>query len=425
MDSGGGAAQLAFNLLQASIAAGHTASLAVGSKNTANEHVVKIDDSAATSLWPRVCTTLLPHSDRGNRLARVLGRPVSSARILCGHEDFGFRSTWHLLEKLPQPPDILHLHNLHGGYFDLRALPWLSRQVATVITLHDAWMVSGHCAHSFECDRWRLGCGHCPDLSQYPAVRRDATAYNWRRKQGIYSKSQLHVVAPSRWLMAKAKESILEMGMVSARVIPHGVDLSVFRTGDREQARSDLGLPLDAAVLLFAAKGIRNNAAKDFLTMRRAFEIVSGRYRHKSLLFIALGEAAPAERIGHGELRFVQHTRDRALLSKFYQAADLYVHAAKAEVWGLSLTEAMACGLPVVASNVGGIPDQVTEGETGFLVEVADADRFAERIGRLLDNQLLRQRMGRCAAHHAHAEFGLSKMADNYLRLYRSILAKG
>src|SRR5262245_59012697 len=119
-----------------------------------------------------------------------IGQPHRWLQIRCGYEDFNFPASWHLLDLPPERPDILHCHNLHGSYFDLRALPWLSQQVPVVLTLHDAWLLSGHCAHSFDCQRWQTGCGQCPDLAIPPAIRRDATAYNWRRKRDVYTKSR-------------------------------------------------------------------------------------------------------------------------------------------------------------------------------------------------------------------------------------------
>ena len=423
MDQGGGAAQLAFNLFEGCLAAGHQAWLAVGRKARDDARIYAIPNDAYRHHWARFCQrTIRPAA--GNRLARLCGRPWSSARVLLGHEDFDFPGTWHLLADAPEKPDLIHLHNLHGSFFDLRALPWLSRQVPTVVNLHDAWMVSGHCSHGFACDRWRIGCGACPDLSIYPPVPRDATAFNWRRKQKIYAQSRLHVVAPARWLMQKARDSMLAPAIVSSRIIHHGIDLSVFRPGDRTQARLELGLPQDATILLFAAQGIRNNPAKDYLVMRGAFERLSARAGTQKLLFIALGETAPSERIGASELWFFPHSSNRRTVANFYLAADIYVHGAKAEAWGLSITEAMACGLPVVASDVGGIPDQVVEGQSGFLVPVGDAGCMAGRMELLVHHRSRREDMGRWACSRAHAEFGVSRMTANYLNFYESVLAR-
>src|SRR5262249_33071397 len=122
-----------------------------------------------------------------------------------GLEDFNYPATRALFRTPPDRPDIIHCHNLHGSYFDLQLLPPLSQAFPVVLTLHDAWLLSGHCALSFDCNRWQTGCGECPDLSIYPAIKRDSTAYNWRRKRDILARSRLYVATPSRWLMDRVK----------------------------------------------------------------------------------------------------------------------------------------------------------------------------------------------------------------------------
>lgn len=156
--------------------------------------------------------------------------------------------------------------------------------------------------------------------------------------------------------------------------------------------------------------------------MRRAFETLGSSSGRQGLLFLAVGDDGPAEKIGGNELRFIPHSSDRARLAKYFQAADVYVHGAKAEAWGLTITEAMACGLPVVASDVGGISDQVAEGQSGFLVPVGGTDLMAARIEMLVADHGLRESMARWAQERAHAEFGLDHMTQNYLRLYESVL---
>ncbi len=422
-DQGGGAAQLAFDLFEGCNAAGHSAWLCVREKTRADKRVFAIGNEEARHNWAKLCKQVVSRMGGGNRLARAVGCPWSSARVLLGHEDFDFPGTWHLLKDAPDPPDLIHLHNLHGSYFDLRALPWLSRQIPTVVTLHDAWMTSGHCSHSFACERWSTGCGECPDLTIYPAVRRDATAYNWRRKQEIYAQSRLHFALPCRWMMDKLNHSMVAPAIASARIIHHGIDLSVFQPGDRMQARQALGLPEDAVILMFASKGIRTNVAKDYVTLRATLEKLGAYHENARLIFLAVGEEGATETIGRAQLRFVPHIADRKTLAEYYRAADIYVHAARAEQWGLSITEAMACGLPVVASDVGGIPDQVAEGQCGFLVPVGDAEGMAERVSRLLKDKSLRETMGQQACQRAQTEFGIPNMTANYLNYYAAVMA--
>jgi hypothetical protein len=91
--------------------------------------------------------------------------------------------TWELLRRVrADPPDVIHAHNLRGGYFDLRALPELSRVAPLVLTMHDMWLITSHVAHSFECERWRTGCGECPISA--PTSHSRATEYKWTPPSG-------------------------------------------------------------------------------------------------------------------------------------------------------------------------------------------------------------------------------------------------
>ena len=290
------------------------------------------------------------------------------------------------------------------------------------MTLHDAWMFSGHCAHSFECERWETGCGQCPDLTIYPAIKRDATAYNWRRKKEIYSLSRLYIATPSQWLMDKVQRSILAPGIVEARVIHNGVDLSIFHPSDGRAVREALGLPTEARIILFAANGIRRNIWKDYKTMRTAIAQVAEQWNGEEILFLALGEDAPPEYIGKAKVQFVPYQKDPATVAKFYQAADVYIHAARADTFPNTILEALACGTPVVATAVGGIPEQVEDGQTGFLTPPGNAEAMATRILQLLEDDNLRYAFSCQAADTARRRFNLNRQVEDYLTWYGEIL---
>ena len=437
-DQGGGAERIAWELQRAYRLAGHDARLAVAHKRTGDPNVIVLPDARTRNPWARLWWSLHAYllrraGDRyrgsgASQLVRGLAAPAGVFDYLRGVENFHFPGAHHLLDVLPQLPDLIHAHNLHHNYFDLRVLaPW-SRQLPVLLTLHDAWLLSGHCAHSLDCERWRSGCGNCPDLTLYPAVRRDATAANWQRKQAIYRASRLYVATPSRWLMDKVDHSMLRAGIVEARVIANGVDLAVYRPGDRAQARRTLGLPDPARIVLFAANGIRNNRWKDFATLRAAIAGVAAQPGMESLHFLALGEDAPSEQIGAAHICFVPYQRDPAVVADYYRAADLYIHAARADTFPNTVLEALACGLPVVATAVGGIPEQVTPLDhaadpTGMLVPVGEVAAMTTAIARLLNDESLRLHLGHNAAQDATRRFSLDRQADAYLAWYREILA--
>ena len=450
-DIGGGAEKIGWDLFKAYHGLGHNSWLAVGQKKSAESNVLQIPNVVSRSCWYRLwqnvhaklCGLNLKLRGFGiwrlSRFAATVADPSKSANEFMGWENFNYPGTIQLLKLTGKKPDILHCHNLHGNYFDLRMLPWLSRQLPIILTLHDAWLLSGHCAHSFECERWRTGCGHCPDLSIYPAVHRDATAYNWSRKCKIYANSRLRVATPSQWLMEKVTRSMLMPRIVEHRVIPNGVDLSVFKPVDKTVVRAELGIPVDSKVLLFTANGIRENVWKDYQLLRKVIALVAASSRAK-ILFLALGEQAPSEYFCHLELRFIPYQKDAVSVARYYQAADVYIHAAKVDTFPNVVIEALACGTPVVATAVGGIPEQIkplqhsvssvpvvkrmfnaTEA-TGILVAPGDANCMAESVDRLLRDDQLRLQLGQNAVKDARARFSLNIQAKAYLDWYNEIL---
>jgi glycosyltransferase involved in cell wall biosynthesis len=435
-DTEGGAAAIAWNLFTSYRDRGHDSRLIVDRKHSTDLSVYEIPRPIGPKSREQFFhilderLKLLDTHVRGIWRIRHLfnllskGRPEIERNL--GWENFNFPGMQHLIDLVAGESDIVHLHNLHGGYFDLRFLPSLSRQVPTFMTLHDMWLLSGHCAHSLTCERWRTGCGQCPDLELSPAIRRDGTAYNWHRKRSIYRRSQLYVAAPSQWLMNKVSVSMLQQAVVEARVIHNGVDTSVFSPADRQWARGQMNLPLDARILVFvAAHHIKNHPFKDYATLEAALDQVGRENKDcKQLLLIALGQAGPSEIRGNVELRFLPYIHDREEMARIYRSADLYVHAAKADTFPNSILEALACGTPVIATGVGGIPEQIEDGETGIITKPSDPQEMAQAINRLLNDNQLRLSMGKRAAKSVRQRFDLAHQVDQYMNWYQQILEK-
>src|SRR5438132_7405433 len=102
------------------------------------------------------------------------------------------------------------------------------------------------------CALWNTVCGQCPYLSLPPAIRRDATRSNWKRKRDIFRAARIHVATPSRWLMDKVEQSMLAPAIISKKVIPNGVDLNVFHPGNQWEARAQMNLDRDSKIALFS-----------------------------------------------------------------------------------------------------------------------------------------------------------------------------
>jgi len=449
-DRGGGAESSAWNLLEAYTARGHKSWMAVGSKRTDDARVGLLPNQSRRSRWTKIWQKQGARLDsiesrmrgvsRLQSLLRFIGEPRRWLDVERGYEDFHFPGTWELLD-LFGVPDIVHCFNLHGNYFDLRALVWLSQRVPVVVDLRDAWLLSGHCAHSFDCERWKTGCGNCPDLTIYPAIQRDATARNWNRKKQIYHRSRLHAVTPSKWLMDKIPHSILAPALLTSHVIPTGIDLSVFRPVEKSWAKTVLGLPADATVLLFVGNKIRSNIWKDHATMRAAVLAAAQQSRKKSIVFIGLGEASATDRVGNVEFRSLPYQSDVEKVARYYQAADIYLHAARADTFPRAVIEALACGTPVIGTAVGGIPEQIQglkfsdsgtgkigkhapDDATGALVTAGDVAEMAGAVETLIDNDALRLRLGNNAHKDACRRFSLQRQVESYLALYEQLISR-
>jgi len=424
-DAGGGAEGSAWNLFQAYPAHGHQSWLAVGRQRTTNPNVFLIPNQRYHTAWARFwfarSNQLKPYLGKIKGLGRLytglrlLGEPRRIPGWLRGWEDFDYPGTQHLLDLPPVPPNILHCHNLHGGYFDLTRLPGLSQKLPVILNLRDAWLLSGHCAHSLDCQRWRTGCGQCPHLGTYPAVMRDATAFNWQRKQSIFASGRFYITTVSQWLMDKVRASMMQG--VQYRVIPNAINLDIYRPGAKLQARQLLGLPPQAKIVLFTA----HNGFKDYATMKQAVALLQASPA-TPLLFICLGRRDTSAPCGQGRMLYPGFVWQPEQMALYYQAADVYLHAALDEAFGKSVAEAMACAIPVVATAVGGISEQIEHERTGFLTPFRDAPALAHWLQKLLDDAELAAKIGQAATQSAQQRFGLERQVRDFLEWYAEIL---
>lgn len=129
-----------------------------------------------------------------------------------------------------------------------------------------------------------------------------------------------------------------------------------------------------------------------------------------------------ASRLGLSDCCVFAGKVPRRQVADYFAAADIFVHGALIEGSGNVLLEAMASGLPVVCTDAGGPAEYVRDGETGFVVPVANARAMADRIALLLRDPSVRLRLGQQARHHTEAHFGYDRMIDEILDVYRSVL---
>ena len=332
-----------------------------------------------------------------------------------------YASTKRLLNsEVFEQADIVQLHNLHGFYFNYELLPEISKRKPVVWTLHDMWALTGHCAYSYECDRWQTGCFSCPllrgdgrRLVEPRPTLLDRTALQWRKKQDLYQSSKLHVVTPSLWLADQVANSVLGNAL-AIQHIPYGLDLEVYHPVEQGAARKALGIPANAQVILFIAANVRQKR-KGLVYLLDALRQLQ---RSEFFLLTIGGKPLPVEQLSGFRHAHLGQLSDESMLNLAYNAADLFVSPALADNLPLVVMESLASGTPVVCFDVGGLPEMVRHMETGYLARTQDAPDLAAGIRAILDDGALRARMRSNCRAFAVAHYDLEEQARHYVGLY-------
>jgi glycosyltransferase involved in cell wall biosynthesis len=316
--------------------------------------------------------------------------------------------------------DILNFHNLHNDYFNYCAIDNLTSTKPAIYTLHDMWAFTGHCSYSYDCSRWQTGCGQCPYPNIYPEIQQDHTHLEWRLKNWIYSRSNLTIVTPSRWLMQQAQQSMLRD--LPIHHIPYGVDTDIYQPRDRAKCRELLGIEPDQYVLMFGAASLSDKRKGGDLLVQALSNLPASLKPHLLLLMLGQGSAAIADACGIPclNLGYVDSDSIKAIA---FSAADLFLLPTRADNLPLVLQESMACGTPMVSFKIGGVSDLVRPQETGYLATPEDTDDFCHGIIQLLEDSTLRQTMAHNCRMIALGEYQLQQQADRYTALYNAILA--
>lgn len=210
---------------------------------------------------------------------------------------------------------------------------------------------------------------------------------------------------------------------------PPGIDHDVFVPGDRTEARAWLGLDFDAPLVLFVGRIQPLKAADVAVEALAGLSPVDGTLPHLVLI------GGPSGALGDDEMIHLHHltkeldlddrvhfipTQPHEALTGFYQAADVLVVPSRSETFGLVAAEAQACGLPVVAASVGGLPYAIADGASGILVEGHDPADYAAALNRILQDPERAMEMSQAAVALSE-RFSWKATADRLLELYEGI----
>ncbi|KKS06203.1 MAG: hypothetical protein A2418_00620 [Candidatus Brennerbacteria bacterium RIFOXYC1_FULL_41_11] len=388
IDKAGGAAQVSWDLKMELEKRGHFVSMFVSDRVSDDKNVFKIP----------------PTFPKQQIVSRVLANDI----------DF-YRTDYILKTKEFQEADIVNCHNLHCYFFNLDTLRKISEKKPIVWTLHDLWSISSRCAYPSE-DSLKNGFFHCGDLNHYPPMEWHNEKYLAWKKSRIYAKTRLNLVTPSLWLKNLVARSVLENK--PCQVINNGIDTSIFRQHNKQDCRQELGWPEDKKIILFLASGGNADPRKGWQYTQDLVETITDK---QSFLFICVG--GKQEDKTRDNLWFIPKSRNRNLLAKYFSASDVFLFPSLADNFPLTVLESMACGLPVVGFDTGGVTEEVEHLKTGYVAKYKNIDDLRSGIEYILhlDTEKLSAMKQQCVERVA-ANFTVEKMTDQYLSLYESLL---
>lgn len=300
-------------------------------------------------------------------------------------------------------PDVIHLHNLHGYYINIKLLFECLRNLnrPVIWTLHDVWPFTGHSAYcdAVKCEKWKNGCGKCPQLATYPKSYIDRSESNWKRKKEFFcGLEKVTIVTPSEWLAQQVRESFLNC--YPSIVINNGIDTSKFHPLE------NLKKPLefhDKRVLLSVATVW--NDLKGLGDFYKLAKLLDRNYR----IVLVGGMTERQERDLPSNILHIKKTQDIDEMVELYNIAEAYINLTYCDTYPTVNLEAAACGTPVITYAVGGSTESAEmfgglSVERGNIVAIAKAVQTVQKTKvKMLDINILDKK----------------RSVQRYLNLYR------
>lgn len=321
--------------------------------------------------------------------------------------------------KLVKEADIIHLHWFNQGFLSIKGLEQiLSLGKPVVWTLHDMWAFTGGCHYSGGCTNYQNSCGQCPMLLE----PRDTDLSNAQhlKKRVVYDNANISFVTCSNWLQQSAESASLVKNH-TVRTIHNPIDTSIFKPISRIDARRKLGLPLHKKLILFGAANVADPRKGMKLLIHALKDLEQKEYKDdiELVLFGKMYDNLEEELPFPATL--LNYVKKTEKLVNLYNAADMFVLPSLEDNLPNTVVESMACGTPVVAFRIGGVPEMVPHGTGGYLASLGDAHGLSSGIDYLFSHSEsvdFREN----ARERVLEKFEPLQIAEQYAELYHSLL---
>lgn len=315
-------------------------------------------------------------------------------------------------------PDVIQLFWMNSGFMKIESLKKLNKPI--VWTLHDMWPFTGGCHYDDECGKFKQSCGRCPLLDS--ENEHDLSRRVWERKRKSWRNLPIVVVATSYWLAEMARSSSLFKDQ-RIEVIPNGIDTNKYQPLDKRVARDACGLPQEKHLVLFSAFNVITDKRKGNQFLVQALKKMAEEGWGENTELVVIGASPPENPPDLGlKVHYMGHLSDEISQVLLYAAADVTVAPSMQENLSNTVMESLSCGTPVVAFNIGGMPDMINHQQNGYLATPFEKDELAAGIMWVLGDRVRHNNLSQSARQTVLERYSLQAVAYRYLALYESIL---
>jgi tetratricopeptide (TPR) repeat protein/glycosyltransferase involved in cell wall biosynthesis len=306
-----------------------------------------------------------------------------------------------------------------AGALDYPNAPLALRGKKIVWTLHDMNPFTGGCHYSGDCEKYKESCGACPQLGSN--IEEDLARQNWNQKYYAFQNLDLNIVTPSKWLAnCASKSSLLSKFPVS--VLPYGFPLDTFKPYPKTDIRKSLNIPENASVILFGADSIVN-ARKGFVYLLEALKRLPLKKDNPMVVLTFGGFPEGLQIETKHKIYNLGWIADESQIALAYSAADVFVIPSLEDNLPNTVIEAMACGVPVVGFDIGGIPDMIVHKKNGFLARPRDVDSLLEGIEWAISSPNGHKNISVLCRERVESKFALEVQAGAYKELYDAVIS--
>lgn len=277
--------------------------------------------------------------------------------------------------KVVREADVIFLHwvNSFVSYRCVEKLLNMNKKVIWV--MHDMWLFTGGCHCDYYCGRYKTQCGKCPLLHSNRVS--DKSKKNFVRKMKMLAGKDILLVGPSKWIADCAEKSLITHHK-RIEVIPNPIDYQVFHPlNDIKTLRNSFQLDRTKKVILFGAVNSTEDKNKGIESILQLFSLLNS----EEYIMIVFGNRLDSP-MKHEKFKIINvgYISSEKEMSELYNRADVFLAPSTQESYGYTVAEAIACGTPVVAYNIGGIRDQIIHRKNGYLAKLHDIDDLKQGI---------------------------------------------